>query len=63
MRKECSSDVSSRFFWGARCVTAQKTAARETNYTAEYLLFYAVLSPYKQINSASVRAWASSKTT
>ena len=28
--KECSSDVSSRFFWVERCVTAQKTAARET---------------------------------
>ena len=25
-----SSDVSSRFFWVERCVTAQKTAARET---------------------------------
>ena len=30
MRKECSSDVSSRFFLGERCVTAQKTAAMET---------------------------------
>ena len=32
MRKECSSDVSSRFFWGERCETAQKTAARETTW-------------------------------
>ena len=30
MRKECSSNVSSRFFWGKRCVTAQKKAARES---------------------------------
>ena len=30
--KECSSDVSSRFFWVERCVTAQKTAARETKF-------------------------------
>ena len=26
--KECGSDVSSRSFWGERCVTAQKTAAK-----------------------------------
>ena len=28
--KECGSDVSSRFFWGERYVTSQKTASEET---------------------------------
>ena len=52
MEKECGSDVSSRSFWGERCVMAQKTAAKETTvarvewyYEAEYLnkMFYTFL--------------------
>ena len=35
MGKECGSDVSSRSFWGERFVTAQKTAAKETNSSLE----------------------------